>query len=132
MARTVSARIYALKSAVCTEENLQKNDRIAFNQKIQSPNSKFNYEISNNLIPLLQLFPTIRVFAGAEFEMLTALSEQNFLEKRVYNFQNSDRMGFRLSGEPLYLLEQSRTSFVRRQFRHDSVFARRTNDRFDG
>ncbi len=86
---------------------LRKNDRIFFNSKLQIPNSKFNYKISNDLTPNYQKSAAkIRVIAGAEFEMLTALSELNFLKREFIITPNSDRMGFRLRGEPLYSLDK--------------------------
>ncbi len=84
---------------------LNKGDKLLF--KIQNLKFKIqNSTISNSLIPFYSRFPTVRVIAGAEFESLTAFGEQSF---RCQNFtvsQNSDRMGFRLSGEPLFLLEK--------------------------
>ncbi|MEO8072151.1 MAG: biotin-dependent carboxyltransferase family protein [Acidobacteriota bacterium] len=85
---------------------LQKNDRVFFNSKFQTPNSKFDYKISSSLSPNYQKSAAkIRVIEGAEFEMLTALSELNFLKREFTITPNSDRMGFRLRGEPLYLLD---------------------------
>jgi antagonist of KipI len=85
--------------------SLINGDRLFFNSKFKIQNSKFSYKISRSLIPYYSAFPTIRVVSGAEFEDLTALSEQNFL-KQVFSVGNdSDRMGFRLRGEPLYLLD---------------------------
>jgi antagonist of KipI len=46
----------------------------------------------------------VRVVAGAEFDLLTAISQENFLKKNYLLNLQSDRMGFRLGGEPLYLL----------------------------
>ncbi len=101
--------------------SMQTGDRIGFNSKftiqnsklikIPSPESKdqrleFPYKISNNLLPRYNAFPTIRVVAGAEFERLTALSEQNFLKQNFTISNESNRMGFRLCGEPLYLLDK--------------------------
>lgn len=92
--------------------SLRKNDRIEFNEKRQMENGKWNnrnltfpYKISNNLISPYGSFPTVRVVAGAEFEMLTGLSEENFLSENFTVSPDSDRMGFRLSGEALYLIE---------------------------
>lgn len=86
---------------------LKKNDRISFNSKFQVSNSKFDYKISCGLIPDYQKSPArIRVVAGAELQMMTALSELNFLKQEFTISQNSDRMGFRLRGEPLYLLDK--------------------------
>ncbi len=82
---------------------LNNGDRLNF--KFQISNFKLKSKISHNLIPFYSRFPTVRVVAGAEFEALTALSEQNFLKTNFTISQNSDRMGFRLQGEPLYLLD---------------------------
>jgi antagonist of KipI len=85
--------------------SLQTGDRLFFNSKSKIQNSKFSYKIARSLIPNYSVFPTIRVIAGAEFEELTALSEQNFLKQTFGVRNHSDRMGFRLRGEPLYLLD---------------------------
>jgi antagonist of KipI len=63
-------------------------------------------KISNSLIPFYSRFPTVRIIKGAEFDNLTALSEQNFLSETFRVSKDSNRMGFRLEGKPLYLLEQ--------------------------
>lgn len=83
---------------------LKTGDRILFKrpQNFHTRNSKFR--ISRSLLPFYSRFPTVRVIAGAEFDNLTAFSEQNFLKTDYIISQNSDRMGFRLHGEPLYLL----------------------------
>ncbi|MBA3600032.1 MAG: hypothetical protein H0W45_02155, partial [Acidobacteria bacterium] len=39
------------------------------------------YKISKNLIPHYSPRPTVRVIVGAEYEQMTALSEQNFLKQ---------------------------------------------------
>jgi antagonist of KipI len=83
---------------------LQNGDRIFFNQRTIAGGQQTNYKISNSLIPFYSKFPTVRVIAGAEFELLTAKSQEDFLKENFTITQNSDRMGFRLSGEPLYLL----------------------------
>jgi len=71
------------------------------------PKLKFPYKISNALVPRYNSFPTVRVVAGAEFEILTAFSEQNFLKQDFTVSKESNRMGFRLCGEPLYLLDKT-------------------------
>jgi len=84
---------------------LNKGDKLFF--KIQNPKSKIqNPTISDSLIPFYSRFPTVRVVAGAEFESLTAFGEQSFRHQNFTVSQNSDRMGFRLNGEPLFLLEK--------------------------
>jgi antagonist of KipI len=99
--------------------NLQTGDRIQFNEKRKMENGKFKnqdsksfkklkfpYKISNDLTPRYSSFPTVRVVAGAEFEKLTALSEQSFLKQNFTISKESNRMGFRLNSEPLYLLDE--------------------------
>ncbi|CAN5619234.1 biotin-dependent carboxyltransferase family protein [soil metagenome] len=86
--------------------SLQKGDRILFSSKFQIPNSRFTYKISNSLILPDNSSPKVRIIAGAEFEMLTALSELAFLKQSFMIRRESDRMGFRLHGEPLYLLNK--------------------------
>ena len=86
---------------------LQKNDRLFFNQRTKYKIQKTNYKISHNLIPNYQKSPTkIRIIAGAEFERLTAFSEQMLLKQNFTIRRESDRMGFRLTGEPLCLIEE--------------------------
>jgi antagonist of KipI len=69
------------------------------------------FKISHRLIPRYSHFPTVRVIPGAEFEKLTAISVENFLKKSFKVSHLSDRMGFRLEGEPLYLIDESERSF---------------------
>jgi len=86
---------------------LSSGDRLFLKSKFKNQESKSSYKISKKLIPHYSSFPTIRAIAGAEFQMLTALSERNFL-KQVFTISNdSNRMGFRLSGEPLDLLDKT-------------------------
>ncbi len=83
---------------------LQKGD--AFQFKIKNSTLKIiNRKLSNSLLPYYSKFPTVRIVAGAEFENLTALSEQNLLKKSFGISNQSDRMGLRLEGQSLYLLD---------------------------
>ncbi len=86
---------------------LNKGDRIQFNQKTQNARQSSKYKISYNSLPHYQNSQaTIRVIEGAEFELLTAFSEQIFL-KQIFTIRpESDRMGFRLKSEPLYLIDE--------------------------
>ncbi len=102
----------ARKTSGFAGRSLRKGDRIAFNVKLEIENSKsslknlkFPYKISNDLISPYSSNPTIRIIAGAEFERLTALSEQILLKENFTISMNSDRMGFRLRGKSLYLLD---------------------------
>lgn len=84
--------------------NLRKGDRLDFNSTDAPLARKFQYKISNSIIPFYSSMPTVRVTAGAEFEHLTALSETDFLKNNFVISRNSNRMGFRLTGSPLYTL----------------------------
>ena len=85
---------------------LQKNDRLLFNQRTNYKLQITNYKISRSLIPNYQKSPAkVRVIGGAEFELLTAIHEQIFLMQNYWVSRESDRMGFRLTGEPLFLIE---------------------------
>ncbi|HEY0459073.1 MAG TPA: biotin-dependent carboxyltransferase family protein [Pyrinomonadaceae bacterium] len=84
---------------------LKAGDRILFNKIAAHKPQPANIRISGSLIPFYSKFPTVRAIAGAEFESLTAISRENFQTKNFTITLNSDRMGFRLAGAPLYLLE---------------------------
>ena len=81
---------------------LRIGDSIDFREKI-STKEKFNYFISPSLIPFYRPFPTVRVVAGAEFELLNKNSRSLFLESTYTVSNRSDRMGYRLTGDPLKL-----------------------------
>ncbi len=58
----------------------------------------------------------LRVVPSGEYDLLTAISEQAFLSEQFVLTNDSNRMGFRLNGTPLHLLENislasSATSF---------------------
>lgn len=85
---------------------LQKDDKINVNSKFKIQNSKSNFKISDSLIPFYTSFPTVRVVAGAEFELLTTSSREIFQTENFVISQNSDRMGFRLQGKSIHLSEK--------------------------
>jgi len=57
--------------------------------------------ISPSLIPHYGRFPTVRVVRGGDFERLTASSQNVFRRENFVISKDSNRMGFRLRGEPL-------------------------------
>lgn len=87
--------------------SLTKGDKLFFKRQTTNDGQRINYKISKSLIPHYSSFPTVCVVAGAEFEKLTAPSEQNFFKQNFTVSNNSNRMGFRLMGEPLYLLDKT-------------------------
>lgn len=85
---------------------LRKDDQLFFNAERRISRSRFPYKISNVLISFYSRLPTVRVVAGAEFDKLTAIGEQKFFKQNFTISRNSNRMGFRLDGESLYLLDK--------------------------
>jgi antagonist of KipI len=84
---------------------LEKDDRLSFNE-----NSKIGCDskkLSQTIMPQYSKNPTIRMVAGEEFDRITGLSENIFLCEEFTITQNSNRMGFRLEGKPLYSLDNA-------------------------
>jgi antagonist of KipI len=82
---------------------LQKNDRISFKNQRSKTKDQRSIKISRHFLPYHQSHK-IRFIEGAEFGLLTPLSSENLLRQTFTISQNSDRMGYRLQSEPLYLL----------------------------
>lgn len=81
---------------------LQVGDRIRF-ARPNSFRSRPAGVISPAIIPRYGNFPTVRVIAGNDFENLRSESKDAF-EKQGYKISvHSDRMGFRLASDPLYV-----------------------------
>lgn len=61
--------------------------------------------VSSSLIPIYSRFPTVRVIDGPEAHLLTDESSEHFFNEQFTVLPASNRMGFRLQGEPLSLSE---------------------------
>lgn len=80
---------------------LRKADRIGFKNKV--PHSPyFSRHLSRSIIPPYSRFPVVRIIAGAEYELLSASSRET-LDQTFTISNDSNRMGFRLTGGPLFL-----------------------------
>ncbi len=86
---------------------LKKGDVLPLREKFKIRTAVPKYAVSRSLIPRYARFPTVRVIAGAEFEMLTALSQEHFLKNTFVISHESNRMGYRLEGESLHLLHEA-------------------------
>lgn len=86
-------------------KSLKKDDVLKFKSNSQVANHQS--KIANSLLPIYSKFPTVRVVAGADFEKLNGFSEQNFLKTTFSISKDSNRMGFWLTGEPLYLTDNT-------------------------
>lgn len=86
---------------------LKKNDLIEFNQTRPTKSDFSSERIARSLIPQYADSPTVRITKGNEYKRLTALSEQAFLSSKYKITSESNRMGFRLEGKPLHLLNDN-------------------------
>ncbi len=87
---------------------LQKNDRINLKSQISNLKSQIPLKISPHFVSNYSDRHKIRIIEGAEFDLLTGLSTENFLKSEFTITPKSDRMGYRLQGEPLYLLHDKK------------------------
>ena len=86
---------------------LQKGDEIVFNTAQTTKGAAGNLQVAGNLRPEIETQVRLRLTPGAEYRRLTGISEQNFLEKTFRITQDSNRMGYKLEGTPLHLLNTS-------------------------
>lgn len=82
---------------------LLTGDEIGVKRKVRSAAVVKRLMVSQALVPLYRPFPTVRVVAGAEFEHLDAAGKKSLFGQDLTVSSNSNRMGFRLSGEPIKL-----------------------------
>ena len=80
---------------------LRSGDRL----EINSDRLFFPLKLARSFTPSDSSAAKIRIVKGAEFKYLTGLSEIALRSDEFKISPDSDRMGFRLAGEPLYLLD---------------------------
>ncbi|MEP7075610.1 MAG: biotin-dependent carboxyltransferase family protein [Acidobacteriota bacterium] len=83
---------------------LRTGDKIEFNSE---PAAKSSLAASASILPRYSRFPTVRFVRGAEFTDLTDASKESFQTDGFVISTNSDRMGFRLTGEALSITNSS-------------------------
>ncbi len=79
---------------------LETGDRLG----VKSPGADRRFSgrrIAASLIPLYRPFPTVRIIPGAEFESLGAENHELLENENFTVSNNSNRMGFRLTGSPI-------------------------------
>ena len=86
-------------------QKLQQRDKIDFRFSTLCVPPSRSVRISNSLIPRYSTSPNVRVLPGAEFERLSRQMQEVFLNRNFSISANSNRMGFRLVGEPIFLSE---------------------------
>lgn len=82
---------------------LAVGDRLGLNIELNTRPSLARTRISSSLVPPYSRFPTVRVIAGAEFDLLSDKAKEEMLANDLTISTNSDRMGFRLHGHPIAL-----------------------------
>jgi antagonist of KipI len=85
---------------------LEKDDRLKFRQLSTNLNHQRPLMISPFFVTDYLHTNRIRFIIGPEFDLLTPLSSEVILKERFLISQDSDRMGYRLNGKPLYLLNE--------------------------
>ena len=82
---------------------LESGDRCDFRQRSKIPAGLGAGKISVSLIPMYSRFPTVRVILGAEFGNLTKKGREILFNNDFSISNNSNRMGFRLTGDSISL-----------------------------
>lgn len=84
---------------------LESGDRLAFRRKTQPHDDVATARIASSMLPFYSRFPTVRIIAAAEFQSLNKKSRELLTNQDFSILNESDRMGFRLAGEPILLSE---------------------------
>lgn len=79
------------------------DDRLALNKKVKRRPQMVAPQVSSSLLPSYGGFPTVRIIAGAEFNLLDNEAQRKLLDQNFTITSNSNRMGYRLRGEPVLL-----------------------------
>lgn len=82
---------------------LDAGDRLGFRKKTGKNKSVDSRRISTSILPLYSRFPTVRIIAGPEVQSLDKRGRASLVNHDFSILNNSNRMGFRLSGEPISL-----------------------------
>ena len=81
--------------------DISKGDSIPFRCR-NTKDSLKPLSIGLSIIPYYRSIPAVRIVAGAEFDSLTAESREQMLKRNFEITADSNRMGYRLKGEPLF------------------------------
>ena len=83
---------------------LKAGDRLSFGPRAES--GVPGITAGRSIVPHYSPHPTVRVLPGAEFALLTAKAEAEFREGSFTVTNDSNRMGYRLAGPRLHLLNR--------------------------
>jgi antagonist of KipI len=87
-------------------KRLEAGDRLEFGSTARPDHLGSETRLSPRIVPPYSGQPTVRVLAGAEFGKLTQVGLDAFLNEPFEISRNSNRMGFRLTGEPVVIEDQ--------------------------
>lgn len=96
----LTARIGGFKG-----RRLSTGDRLELNNQ-SAPASPANLRIGTTVADSAQASPMIRFTAGPEYDWLTPFSAEIMLSDRYRISSDSNRMGYRMDGEPFHLLDE--------------------------
>ena len=82
---------------------LAAGDRLMVTATLGSKPMRHPPAAAGSLLPRYSRFPTVRIIPGAEFEYLSSGSRESLVSQNFLISNRSNRMGFRLSGQPLAL-----------------------------
>ncbi len=82
---------------------LDAGDRLGLGKKAGTNTSIVSARISASILPIYSRFPTVRILAGSEFLSVDKRGRASLVNQDFSIQNNSNRMGFRLSGEPISL-----------------------------
>ncbi len=85
---------------------LRNDDQIRFSKAHAAEKNFLGFEIATSLRPVSKTIQMIRITKGIEYRDLTALSEQRLFEGAYEISNDSNRMGYKLDGNPLHLLSR--------------------------
>ena len=85
---------------------LCSGDRVPFRSVTENSGS-LGRKIGRSLVPSYSASPVIKVTAGPEYDVLTGLSQDTLFGEKFTVSVQSDRMGFRLHGSPLFRLSET-------------------------
>ncbi|MGB7207959.1 MAG: biotin-dependent carboxyltransferase family protein [Pyrinomonadaceae bacterium] len=77
------------------DRRLRKSDRLDY---AESKNTVAGLRVADSVLPIYSSFPTVRVIAGGEFDLLSVTDQQALVEENFAITNDSNRMGFRLKG----------------------------------
>lgn len=82
-------------------------DRVSINQRADRIGNFASGSVSSSLVPTYSRFPTLRIVTGAEFDELSEQGRDSLTTQNFVLSPKSDRMGYRLIGEPLPIFKHT-------------------------